>query len=227
MPAKENPFLSIIFNIIIPVLILNKATQWIPYLTPAHAVLIALSFPTIYGLKDYIKERVINWISVLALIGILFTGGFALLELEGIFFAIKEGALPTVAGIVVIGSVFYKKPFMNLFIKSDLFQKDIILQKIKDNKKEKEYAKLMNETTLYFSLSFFLSGALNFFIAKDVFVETDSPEILNEQIATMTWLGYVMIALPLAVISGLILWYLVASLKKMTNLDFNEMFAKQ
>ena len=226
MQKKENPFVNILFNILLPVFILNKTSKYFPQIQPVTILLIALSFPLFYGVKDYFRERKVNWISVMGLTGILLTGGFALLQLEGIFFAIKEAMIPFIIGLITIGSVFYKKPFMTLLIKSSAFAEDLIFQKLKENNTEKAFVRLMNETTLYFAGSFFISAVLNFFIAQNIFQERDSLETLNEQIATMTWLGYVVIALPLSVVSGLILWYLIKNLKKITGLSFNEMIVK-
>ena len=226
MQKKENPFVNILFNILLPVVILNNAHEYFPQIQAVTTLLIALSFPLIYGGKDYLLERKVNWISIMGLVGILLTGGFALLQLEGIFFAIKEAAIPLIIGLITVGSVLYKKPFMLLLIKSTVFNKELIFQKLEENKKEKAFAHLMNSTTLCCAGSFFISAILNFFIAQHVFRERDSLKTLNEQIATMTWLGYVVIALPLSLVSGLILWYLVKSLKKITCLSFNEMIIK-
>ena len=226
MSKKENPLLNIAFNIIIPVLILNKAPQYLPKISPVTTLLIALGFPFFYGLTSYLREKKINWISVMGLIGVLLTGGFALLQFSGLAFAIKEAAIPFIFGLAAVGSILYKKPFTLLLIKSPFFKTDLIFQKLKEKQNEAHFHNLMNKATLYFSGSFFLSALLNFFIAKSVFQDTESQQILNEQIAKMTWLGYVVIAAPLSVLTILIFWKIISDVKKMTELGLHDIIVK-
>jgi len=226
LQKKENPFWNITFNLILPVLILNKAHDLFPEFHSIYILLIALSLPLIYGLKDYLKDKKINVISIIGLVGILLTGGLALFQTKGIVFAIKEAAIPLLIAFFTLGSIVYKKPLVVLFLKSSFFKSDLIFQRIKENQQEKNFSRLMNVTTFWLALSFVLSAILNFIIAERVFQQTDSQQVLNEQVARMTWLGYVVIALPLSVLSGFILWYLVKNLKRMTQLRFQDMVSQ-
>ncbi len=228
---KENPFYNILFNIILPVLILNKGKDFFPAEDAAvYSLLLALAFPFIYGCKDYIVSKKINIISLIGVIGVALTGGLALLQLKGIYFAIKEAIIPLFIAIVVLGSIPYKKPLISLFLfQSSLFKKDLIYEKLKEHNKEKEFQMLMNKTTIWLAGSFLLSALLNFIIGLIVFKninpdlkEAVQRQILNEQIADMTWMGYVFIAFPLSFITIFILWYILKHLKQMTGLDFKE-----
>ena len=229
---KDNLFYNSFFNIILPVLILK---QKLPFLNfkPLPTLLIALSLPLLYSLWDYLKYKYINALSILGFIGILLTGGGAVLQLSGRFFAFKEGGIPLLIACFLLASIFFKKPFMKwLLFEAQLFDKDLVLNRIQKNKKEKEFLKLMNLSTGYLSGSFVLSAFLNFFIALEVFKEQglslsvdEKRLLLNEQIADITWLGYVFIALPLSFVLGGILWFLIKELKKLTQLSFKEMVA--
>ena len=230
--TKENPLWNILFNIVFPVIILNKGHTFFPNNGPLYALLIALAFPFIYGLKDYFTNRHINKISILGLVGVALTGGFALFQLEGHIFAIKEAAIPLVIAVFIAGSVFYKKPVMSFFIlNSALFKKDLILSRLKAGHREEDFKKLLNFTTLCLAGSFVLSAVLNFIIALWVFkdishLDAESrSQTLNEQVAEMHWLGYIFIALPLSLIMAGILWFLVKRLKKLTGLGLSEILA--
>lgn len=226
MPKQQdNMFINILCNIILPVLILNKASRFFPFITPSLALVIALAFPFFYGLRSYIKEEKVNWFSVIGLVGVLLTGGLALLQLKGIYFVIKEAAFPLLLALITLGSVLQKKPLMRLMFNA-IFDKDLILLKTKEGNKEKELDYLMNETTLYFAGSFLISAILNFIVATHVFQETESLEVLNEQIAKMTWLGYIVIAAPLSIITFVIIWRFISQLKKITNLSLEDLFSK-
>ncbi|MDE2817308.1 MAG: hypothetical protein OXK81_11510 [Chloroflexota bacterium] len=51
-PKRENPLLSILLNIVIPVIILMRfsSDEW---LGPMYGLLVALAFPLAYGIFDY------------------------------------------------------------------------------------------------------------------------------------------------------------------------------
>ena len=78
---KENPIFSITFNLILPVIILKNGDGWIGAdiqlfgLDSSMLVLIiALLFPIIYFLNDFIKNSKTNFISILGFVNILLTG---------------------------------------------------------------------------------------------------------------------------------------------------------
>ena len=229
---KENPLLNVGFNIILPVLVLTKAEKFITFEDSAVFILIlALAFPFLYGLKDFIKSKKINWLSVIGLLSILLTGGLALLKLEGIYFAIKEAGIPLLLALVFIASVFLKKPLAHVIIfKSSLFNTKLIQEHLENNNKEQEFKKLLKNATLLLSLSFILSAVLNFIIALYVFKDID-PQlsesakelIINKQVADMTWMGYVFIALPLTVVTGFLVWWILNQLKLLTGLTLEEL----
>ena len=232
---KENPIYNIGFNIILPVIILNQGQKFISSESaPIYVLLIALSFPFIYGVKDFISSQKINTISLIGLVSIALTGGLALLQLEGIYFAIKEAAIPLVLAFVTLGSIAFKKPLASLLIfKSSLFDTALIKEKLKENNKEKNFDRLMDISTLALSGSFVLSAILNFVIAIFVFkdIKPDLTEelkrqILNEQVADMTWMGYVFIALPLTFVTGFLLWWILNQLKALTGLSLEELIPK-
>lgn len=222
-------------NILLPVLILNKAHSFFPSNGEQYSLILALSFPFGYGLREYIQSKTINTLSAIGLVSVLLTGGLALMELEGIFFAIKEALIPLIIALFILFSVFYKKPLLYIvLIKSPLFKSQLILDRVKAKGNEILFNKLMKTGTLWLSTSFLLSALLNFIIAFFVFTNIDATlppkersQILNEQIADMTWMGYVMIALPLSLLMIVLIYYLTKQLKKLTELSLEEMINPQ
>src|SRR4051812_30378711 len=97
-PRKQSPvFFNIIINIAVPALILMKLSTP-DRLGPGLAFGLALSFPFTFGLYKLIKERQWDLFAVFGLVNVLLTGGLRLLELDGGWFAVKEGAVPFVLG---------------------------------------------------------------------------------------------------------------------------------
>ena len=236
MPEKrENLFLSLIFNIFLPVWILNRGGDWIPFSPPElYALALALSIPFLYGLRDLIKFRKLNWISLTGLVSIALTGGMALFQAGGIYFAIKEAAIPLVFALISAFSVFLKKPLARLFIfKSLIFDTALIQKKLKERGTERGFSRLMDLSTFGFSGSLCLSAVLNFIIALMVFKTPDphleeglKRQLLNEQVADMNWMGYVFIALPLTLVTGILSYWILRQLKLLTGLSLQELVPK-
>ena len=79
-PARrENPLVSLLFNIVVPVVILMRfsSDQW---LGPVNGLLAALAFPLAYGIIDFSLRRKLNFLPIVGVVGILLTGGIGLLR---------------------------------------------------------------------------------------------------------------------------------------------------
>lgn len=231
LTKPENPILNLLFNIILPVFILNQLNKRLGENGALYALIIALLFPLIYGIYDFIKRKKANYISVLGLINISVTGGFALLNRDGIWFAFKEAIFPLLIGIAVFFSVYFKKPFIKtIFWNDHIFKISNISEKIKNNGADNTLFLVFQRATLFFGISFLISAALNFILALKIFLPIDPTlsviehrEVLNHQIAQMTWRGYLTIALPMMVFMMSILWYVIHNLKKLSGLNLNDL----
>ncbi|MGE0632859.1 MAG: VC0807 family protein [Pseudobdellovibrionaceae bacterium] len=227
-PQKpENGFLNIIFNILIPVLILNKGSI---YIGPLPALVLALCFPLGYGIYDYAKKKKTNFISILGLLNVLVTGGFALLNLEGIWFAIKEAAFPALIGIFVFASSYFTRPFIEtLFLNPALVNVEKVRAALEAKGQEAHFKHHLKNSTQILAGSFFFSAVLNFVLAKRIFVpidaalaEAERQTVLNQQIADMTYLGMLVITVPSFILLAGTLWYLLHGIRKYTGLTTEE-----
>lgn len=225
--TQENGFINIIFNILLPIIILNNLTEKLGAL---YALILALIFPLGYGLYDSIQRKKINFFSVLGLINTLLTGGLAVLGLGGIWFSVKEAAFPLLIGIFVFFSAFSQKPFMKvLFINPQIINTELLLKKLKENGRELEYLRLMKISTMWLSASFLLSAVLNFALAQSIFVPTESgldtdgqSAALNLQIADMTKWSLLVILLPSMIFMLAIFWGLLKKLSQLSGLATDE-----
>ncbi len=233
-PTQQSPnkvWLNLILDIALPVIILNKLSPYLGESGPVYALLLAISLPLGHGLFDFYKERKINWISLLGLMNVLLTGGFALLKLEGFWFAVKEASFPALIGVFVFFSSFSRKPLFSFFLNQPgIFSMDLIQNRLQEHNRQQDFNDLIKRCTLLFSGTFFISALLNFFLALSIFKEipstlqeSEKANMLNGQIADMTWMGYVVIALPLMVITTSLFYYCLRSLARLTNLSLNEL----
>lgn len=238
MNSKENPFLSLIINILIPVLILNKGTVWLTSRFGDHgpwiALALALAFPLTYGLRDYIFNGHKNYVSMLGTLSTSLTGGFALFSLDGLWFAAKEATLPFCIGLFVILSAFTKRPFAKVFfLNPQLVRVDDLTAALRAKDNESEFERLLRVGTLFFAASFFFSSALNFLLGRHVFKKIDAhltasahTQILNEQIAHMTWLSFLVIAGPLVIFTALFMWWFFKKISQLSGIEFQDLMAK-
>lgn len=230
MQKPENPLFNISFNIIIPVLILNKGAQIFGPGKGVLVLLLALAFPVFYGAFDFIQNKRKNIVSAFGLLNVLFTGGLALYKLDGIWFAVKEAGFPLLIGFFVLLSAYYtKKSFFEYLIQHFPLKWDLIEQKITNLK---DLKKLFKTYTVWLSFSFVLSAILNFILALYIFSEPgqkiiseqEKEVILNQQIARMTWMGFIVIGLPMTVFSIAIFWRFLKKLEKLTQEPMQNLF---
>lgn len=226
-PMQENPLINLLANVALPVFILNKLSAR----SPVGALVLALAFPLGYGVWSYLKTKKINFISLLGLLNTLFTGGFALLQLEGIWFAFKEAAFPLLIGCFVLVSSFRKEPFLKtMLLETGALNSEEILNRTQEHHQGSALQKLFQKSTFLFSLTFFFSALLNFLLAYRIFTEipaslgeAEKASLLNQQIAEMTWQGYVVIFVPSIVFFFSILFFFFRKLSKLTGLKFDDL----
>ena len=231
--STENPLLNIFANIILPVVILNNLTDKLGDNGPVYALLLALSLPITYGLIDYFRRRQKNLLSILGVINTATTGGLALMQLEGIWFAVKEALFPFLIGMAVLWSAYTTKSLTKT-VTDNLLNMSLINERLEGHDKKSQFQILLRNSTLIFAFSFLLSSFLNFILALWIFhdidptlTETEKGTILNAQVSKMTWMGYVVIALPLTIIMAFNLWYLIKGITRITQLPLNEVVRSQ
>ncbi|OHX66068.1 VC0807 family protein [Flammeovirga pacifica] len=222
---KESPLWSLVFNIVIPVLILLKLSDE-AYLGDLYAVIIAISFPITYSFYDFIVRKEVSIIAVLGVINVGLTGGVKLLNLPPEYIAIKEALVPLVIAVLIFFSTFTKYPLVNKFIYNDMIM-DInkIESKLKETNNEGPFAKLLRNTSFIVAGSFLVSMVLNYVIAKMIVVSPADSKAFNEELAYLQSISFVAIALPSMAFMFLGLWYLTNGITKLTGFQFQEILA--
>lgn len=223
----ENGLISLLFNVVIPVIILNKfSAHW----TPLYVLFVALSFPLAYGLVDFVRRQKLNPLSLLGFLNVAVTGGLAVMGLSGIWFSVKEAFFPFLIGVFVAISSSRKKPFVEtLLLNPQLVNLQLIDEKLTERNAKPQFHHHLKISTLMLAGSFFVSAVLNFVLAQSVFLDIDPAldaqtraVVLNEQIAKMTTWSTVVIMLPSMIILVFIFWYLLRGIRQITGLRTEE-----
>ncbi|NOU49791.1 MFS transporter [Pseudoalteromonas sp. JBTF-M23] len=220
-------FSQLLFNIIIPVVILTRFSGE-AHLGPTLGVIVALLFPLGFGLWERKKTGKFNFLSALGFVSVLLTGGISLLELDAKYIAIKEAAIPGLIGVAVIVSQYTKYPLL----KTMLFNESVMdIKKIEQALEQKgnreKLPKIQVIASNILAGSFFLSSVLNYVLAKMIVVSPAGTEAYNNELGRMTALSYPVIVLPTMVLFFAALFYLFSSLKKLTGLKVEEMLIEQ
>ena len=129
-----------------------------------YGLLIALSFPIIYGLSEFYFNRKINFFSVLGLISVLLTGGIGLFQFPSNWLAIKEALIPGIIGMAVIISTYTKYPLLKMFFDETL-NIEGLREKLTHSDNEWFNARF-RFSSLILGGTFFISSFLNFFLSE-------------------------------------------------------------
>jgi hypothetical protein len=219
---SNNTFLELIYNIAIPSIILMKLSGD-DYLGPIYALIVALLFPIGYGMYDFIKNKSVNFISLLGFLSTFLTGGIGLFELDVEWLAIKEAAIPLAIGLVVLVSGFWGKPLIaKILLNPLLFNLDLIYQTLSNLGKTDDFKAKIQWSNHLLSITFVFSATMNYILAKWIVTSPAGTTEFNEQLGEMTILSYPVIAIPSMIMMFGIMFYVVRSLMKLTNLTFEQ-----
>ncbi len=226
-PKRESLLLNLALNIVIPTVILTKlsgdqhlGTQW--------AIVVALAFPIIYGLNDFRTTHKVNFFSALGVVSIMLTGGISLLELDPKYIAIKEAGIPALFGIAMLVSLKTRYPLVKTFLYNDkILQVDKVAEALKRTNHESEFEGALVNASYLITLSFFLSSVLNYALAKYLLVSPPGTEAFNAELGKMTALSFPVIAVPATLIMMGALFYLFSRIKKLTELDLEDILIQQ
>lgn len=224
---KENPFTSLLINILIPAVILSKLSKE-NYLGPLYAFIIAISFPFLYGLYELIIKKKKSFIAVFGLVSIFLTGIIGIMNFPKEYIAYKEALIPFIIGMAILISIKTPFPLVRKIIFNDaIFDIDMITDKLQLKNNTEVFNKTLNGLSIFLSLSFFISSILNFVLAKILIKSDPGTLAFNEELGKMVVLSYPIIALPSTLFLLVIIWYFIRTLSKLTDTPKSDLFAKE
>jgi len=220
---KTNPLLELAITIVLPALILMKASG-ADSLGPVNALLVALAFPLGWGALEFKRRGKPGWMAALGLVSVLLTGGIGLLALDAQWLAIKEAAVPGVIGLAVLGSAYTRYPL----VKTLLYNPAVVdVARVQQRLDERGNAgaferRLLLANTLLAG-TFFFSSAMNYALASWIVTSPAGSTAFNEELGRLTLLSYPMIALPSMLMMMAVLVYLARSARQLTGLALADM----
>ncbi len=224
---KPRPLIDLAVSILLPSLVLMKLSGP-EHLGPSMALVLALAFPLGWGLFELLRWRKFNFIALLGLVSVLLTGGIGLLELDTRWLAIKEAAVPGVIGLVVLGSIFTRRPLIHvLLFNENVLDVARIRAALEHNGKSAEFERHLLNATWWLGGTFFFSATMNYILARWLVTSPAGSEAFNAELAQMNLYSYPMIAIPSMLMMMAIFWYLWRTIHGMTGLSLEDIMAAQ
>lgn len=219
---KSNFFSNLIFNIVLPAVILSRFSTP-DTLGPVWAVVIALAFPLLFGLWELKQSGKVNFFSILGIISVLLTGGISLLELDPSYIAIKEAMVPGIIGVVVLISQYTPYPLVRkLLINPEILDTEKLASVLEQKNNTATFDSKMRLAGFVVACSFFLSSTLNYLLAKAIVVSPAGTTAYAEELGRMTWLSYPVIVLPTMVMMIGAIIFIFMQIKKLTLRPIDE-----
>ncbi|MFA5677530.1 MAG: VC0807 family protein [Pseudomonas sp.] len=222
-PKAENLLINLLINIVVPTLILTKLSSD-DYLGTTNAILVALSFPFVYGLREVLRTGRVNLFSVLGIFSTLLTGGISLLGLAPKYLALKEAAVPAIFGLATLVSLKTPYPLVKTFIYNDkILDTATIAETLAQKGSQAAFETLLKVASWMVAGSFFLSSALNYILAIAIVTSHPGTVEYNEQLGKMTALSFPVIAVPATLVMMGAMLYLFRGIMKLTGLDLEHL----
>ena len=221
---KENLLLNLVFNILIPTLVLSKLSKD-TLLGPVLGLVVALAFPLGYGAWDFIQRRKANFISIIGFASVLLTGGLGLMHVGGMGFAIKEAAVPTIIGLAVLLSLKTKSPLVRTMLYNEqVIDVERVDKSLNFKGNRKDFDRLLVNASYLLAFSFLISAVLNFGLARYLLKSPSGTAEFNAELGKMHFLSWPVIVIPSMAMMMFALWRLLSGIKKLTGLELDEIF---
>lgn len=208
-------------NIAAPTVVLIFAGDWLGW-PPWLVLVVALIGPLSYGTYELVTARKVNHVSVLGVISALGTGGIGLLQLDAGWVAIKEAAVPSILGLVVLGSAFTRHPVVKTFLfDAQILDVPRIEEAVEDRGTRDDLQRLLRISTFWIAASFVVSAVLNYGLATWLVRSPSGTEAFNAELGQMTAWSFPVIVVPsMAITLGVMAW-LLKGLQTVTGLDLD------
>lgn len=221
--GNGNPLFEIVITILLPALVLMQLSGE-HRLGPAGALMLALTFPIGWGLREALTRRKLSWMAVLGIVSTLLTGGIGLLKVDPFWLAVKEAAVPALIGIAVLGSNWTRWPLIRILVfNPTLFDVDKVNAALKARGTTVPFELRLRSGTMWLAGTFFFSAVANFLLTRWIVTSPAGTEAFNEELGKLTLMSYPIIALPsMVMMMGLMFW-LARGAKALTGLDLGDM----
>jgi len=219
---KSNPLIEPLITLVVPALILIKLSGP-EHLGAVPALLLALAFPLVWGMRDLIRRSKLNLFALLGLASILLTGGISLLQLDNQWVAIKEAAIPGLIGLAVLVSNHTRYPLIRtLLLNPALIDVARVQQQLSARGTTQDFEARLKTATWLLGGTFFFSAAMNYFLATWIVISPAGSPAFNQELGQLTLMSYPIIAIPSTLMMMALIYYLARTIRTLTGLKLTD-----
>ncbi len=225
-PPKNQPhaLADLLLTVVLPSLALEFLSKP-ERLGPALALGVALIIPAGYGIWCFVQKRGLNFFSVLGLIAVIVTGGLGLLNLTATWFAAKEAAFPILLGLAFPLSHRWGKPLIEeLLLNPQVINRRACQKALDTSEKESAFSAVLKKASWTMAAATFASAVANSILAIQLIGEhAPGSEDYVKAIGKLNWLGFIIIGVPLLVVTLALLMWLLRRVCHITGLERDDL----
>ena len=221
--GANETWLELGLNVVAPTVVLMFLSSD-DRLGPEAALVVALAFPILHGVRALLRSETISPFTVLALVSVTLTGGIGLFELDVGWFAWKEAALPFAMGLMALWTARGERPAMTLLLER-LVDNDKTAAALDSDTKRAAWLRHSARATLGLGLMYLLSGVASFVLARWLVTSPTGTEAFNVELGQMTALSFPVIGLPTMVGTAAVLWMFNSGLKKDVGIQVDDLLS--
>jgi hypothetical protein len=225
-PQKEqpHPFADLLLTVILPSVVLESLSKP-ERLGPAWALAVALILPLGFGIYCFVKKRGLNFFSVLGLVAVIVTGGLGLLNLDPIWFAVKEAAFPVFLGLAFPLSFYWKKPLVNeLLLNPQVINQPLLFGALDSPLKQLNFQSLMGRASWLLAGTMLMSAVANALLVLFYLKGTvPGTEEYTQAIGRQNWVGFIVIGVPMVAVTMALLFWLLRRIQVITGLERDDL----
>jgi len=221
---QPHPFADLLLTIILPSVVLESLSKP-ERLGPAWALVVALLLPLGFGVWCFIHKRGLNFFSVLGLVAIVITGGLGLLNLNAVWFAVKEAAFPIFIGIAFPLSFYWRRPLVNeLLLNPQIINHTLLKQSLSTPEKQAAFSKLLGQASWALMGTMFVSAAANALLVLFYLKGTVPGTVeYTKAIGRQNWVGFIVIGVPMVAVTMTLLFWLLGRIQRLTGLERDDL----
>ena len=192
---------------------------------PGSAWIVAVAIQIGYGLWCYSPRRGMNFFAVCGLIAIVVTGGLGLLKLDLIWFSAKEAAFPLFLGLAFPLSLRFGRPLVSeMLLNPQVVNVPLIQQSLNTPERVSGFAHLLKQASWRMAGTMLCSAIANFFLCWYVLNgKTPGTEEYTQAIGRQNWMGFIVIGIPMVVVTMMLLFWLLKRVTALTGLERDDM----
>lgn len=220
MARKTSPrllVLQLLCNFVVPIVILSKFSGPAA-LGPVRALLLALALPVLLELGTVIHSKKINLTSVVAIAGILVTGGLGLLHVSAGWLAVRRAVPYLFFAALLLGAEYTNRSLVTKFTEQ-LFDIKKLNQALKEQAEVQQF-KTVLKIIAYCGAGLCVALAgVNYILTRVIVTSPAASELFNQQYARLRVIGLPALTVPSIIGIVLLIWYLIASVERLTKQD--------